>query len=197
MSSGDFLLYQTPDGQARIQLRMQDGTVWMTQKQLAELYRVSVPAIALHVRNVFQERELAPEATVKEYLIVAQEGARSVERRVAHYRLEMVLAIGYRVRSPRGSQFRRWATNTLKDYLVKGFVLDDERFKSGKDDAYFEELLARIRDIRSSEKVFWRKVLDIYATAWTTTPPPTCRSASLPRCRTRCIGPRMGAQRPS
>ena len=163
--SGEFLLYQTPDGQARIQLRMQEGTVWMTQKQLAELYQVSVPAIALHVRNVFQERELVPEATVKEYLIVAQEGARSVERRVAHYRLEMVLTIGYRVRSPRGSQFRRWATNTLKDYLVKGFVLDDERFKSGKDDAYFEELLARIRDIRSSEKVFWRKVLDIYATS--------------------------------
>ena len=161
----EFLLYQTPDGRARIHLRMTEGTVWLTQKQLAELYQVSVPAIALHIRKVFQERELQPEATVKEYLIVAPEGARSVERRLAHYRLEMVLAIGYRVRSHRGAQFRRWATNTLKDYLVKGFVLDDERFKAGKDDAYFEELLARIRDIRSSEKVFWKKVLDIYATS--------------------------------
>lgn len=163
--SGEFLLYQTPDGQARIQLRVQDGTVWLTQKQLAELYQVSVPAIALHIRKIFQERELQPEATVKEYLIVAPEGARSVERRVSHYRLEMALAIGYRVRSLRGTQFRRWATDTLKDYLVKGFVLDDERFKAGKDDAYFQELLARIRDIRSSEKVFWKKVLDIYATS--------------------------------
>jgi hypothetical protein len=165
MTGGEFLLYQTPDGHARIQLRVQDGTVWLTQKQLAELYQVSVPAIALHIRKVFQERELQPEATVKEYLIVAPEGTRSVERRVAHYRLEMVLSIGYRVRSHRGAQFRRWATETLRDYLVKGFVLDDERFKAGKDDAYFEELLARIRDIRSSEKVFWKKVLDIYATS--------------------------------
>jgi hypothetical protein len=163
--SGEFLLYQAPDGKARIQLRVSDGTVWLTQKQLADLYQVSVPAIAQHVRNIFSERELTPEATVKDYLIVAPEGARNVERRVSHYRLEMVLAVGYRVRSERGSQFRRWATETLKDYLVKGFVLDDERFKAGRDDAYFEELLARIRDIRSSEKVFWKKVLDIYATS--------------------------------
>ncbi|OHC61640.1 MAG: hydroxyacid dehydrogenase [Rhodocyclales bacterium GWA2_65_19] len=163
--NGEFLLYQAPDGRARIQLRVSDGTVWLTQKQLAELYQVSVPAIAQHVRNIFAERELAPEATVKDYLIVAPEGARNVERRVSHYRLEVVLAVGYRVRSHRGAQFRRWATETLKDYLIKGFVLDDERFKSGRDDAYFEELLARIRDIRSSEKVFWRKVLDIYATS--------------------------------
>jgi hypothetical protein len=163
--SGEFLLYQTPDGGSRIQLRLVEGSLWLTQKQLAELYEVSVPAIAQHVRNVFAERELQPEATVKEYLIVAPEGARSVERRVAHYRLEMVLAIGYRVRSHRGVQFRRWATDALKEYLVKGFVLDDERFKGGKEDAYFEELLARIRDIRSSEKVFWKKVLDIYATS--------------------------------
>ena len=165
MSDGEFLLYQAGDGKTRIQLRVSEDTVWLTQKQLADLYQVSVPAIAFHIRKVFQERELTPQATIKEYLIVAPEGARSVERRVAHYRLEMVLAIGYRVRSHRGAQFRRWATDTLKDFLVKGFVLDDERFKAGGDDAYFEELLARIRDIRSSEKVFWKKVLDIYATS--------------------------------
>lgn len=163
--SGEFLLYQTEDAQTRVQLRMSEGTVWMTQKQLADLYQVSVPAIAQHIRHVYAERELTPGATVKEYLIVATEAARSVERRVSHYRLEMVLAIGYRVRSHRGVQFRRWATEQLKSYLVKGFVLDDERFKRGGDDAYFDELLARIRDIRSSEKVFWKKVLDIYATS--------------------------------
>jgi len=162
---GEFLLYQTEDAQTRIQLRMSEGTVWMTQKQLAELYQVSVPAIAQHIRNVFAERELTPAATVKEYLIVATEAARNVERRVSHYRLEMVLAIGYRVRSHRGTQFRRWATEQLRGYLEKGFLLDDERFKGGQDSAYFEELLARIRDIRSSEKEFWRKVLDIYATS--------------------------------
>jgi hypothetical protein len=162
---GEFLLYQTEDAQTRVQLRVSDGTVWMTQKQLAELYQVSVPAIAQHIRNVFADRELNREATVKDYLIVAPEAARTVERRIAHYRLEMALAIGYRVRSHRGTQFRRWATEQLKSYLVKGFVLDDERFKAGGSDVYFEELLARVRDIRSSEKVFWRKVLDIYATS--------------------------------
>jgi hypothetical protein len=164
VNGGEFLLYQTEDAQTRVQLRIAEGTVWMSQKQLAELYQVSVPAIAQHIRNIFAERELTPEATVKEYLIVASEAARTVERRIAHYRLEMVLAIGYRVRSHRGTQFRRWATEQLKSYLVKGFVLDDERFKHG-DDTYFDELLARIRDIRSSEKVFWKKVLDIYATS--------------------------------
>lgn len=163
--AGELLLYQTADGQTRIQLRVQDGTVWMTQRQLAQLYQVSVPAIAQHIRHVLAEGELTAAATVNDYLIVAPEGARSVQRRLAHYRLEMVLAIGYRVRSHRGTQFRRWATEQLKDYLIKGFVLDDERFKGGHDDAYFEELLARIRDIRSSEKVFWRKVLEIYATS--------------------------------
>lgn len=162
--AGEFLLYQTEDAQTRVQLRVSEGTVWMTQKQLAELYQVSVPAIAQHIRNVFAERELNPEATIKEYLIVATEAARNVERRVSHYRLEMVLAIGYRVRSHRGTQFRKWATDQLTSYLVKGFVLDDERFKRG-DDVYFDELLARIRDIRSSEKMFWKKVLDIYATS--------------------------------
>jgi hypothetical protein len=162
---GEFLLYQTEDAQTRIQIRESDGGLWLTQKQIAELYQVSVPAVTQHLRNIFAERELSPEATVKDYLIVAPEGSRSVERRVSHYRLEVVLAVGYRVRSHRGAQFRRWATETLRDYLVKGFVLDDERFKSGRDDAYFEELLARIRDIRSSEKVFWKKVLDIYATS--------------------------------
>lgn len=165
MSSGEFLLYQTPDGQARIQLRVQDGTVWLTQKQLADLYQVSVPTINGHLRTLFQDGELQADRTIRKFRIVAREAARDVERLVDHYNLEAILHVGYRVRSHRGTQFRRWATETLQDYLVKGFVLDDERFKAGKDDAYFEELLARIRDIRSSEKVFWKKVLDIYATS--------------------------------
>jgi hypothetical protein len=165
VSSGEFLLYQTPDGQARIQLRVQDGTVWLTQKQLADLYQVSVPTINGHLRTLFQDGELQADRTIRKFRIVAREAARDVERLVDHYNLEAILHVGYRVRSHRGTQFRRWATEALKDYLVKGFVLDDERFKAGKDDAYFEELLARIRDIRSSEKVFWKKVLDIYATS--------------------------------
>lgn len=163
--SGEFLLYQTEDAQTRIQVRLINETLWLTQKQLAELYQVSVPTINEHLRNIYADRELDAERTIRKFRIVALEGARDVERLSDHYNLEVTLHVGYRVRSHRGAQFRRWATDMLKAYLVKGFVLDDERFKSGKDDAYFEELLARIRDIRSSEKAFWKKVLDIYATS--------------------------------
>lgn len=165
MSNGELILYTTNDGQARINLRALDGTVWLTQHQLAELFGVSVSNVSLHIQNILAEGELTEEATIKEYLIVAREAARDVERRVKHYRLDMVLAVGYRVRSPRGTQFRQWATTHLRDYLVKGFVLDDQRFKKGQDSDYFDELLERIRDIRSSEKEFWRKVLDIFSTS--------------------------------
>lgn len=162
---GEFLFYQTEDARTRVQLRLDDGTVWMSQKQLADLYQVKVPTINAHLKNLFQDGELAADRTIRKFLIVAREGARNVERLVDHYNLEVILHLGYRVRSHRGTQFRRWVTEQLKDYLEKGFLLDDERFKGGQDSAYFEELLARIRDIRSSEKVFWRKVLDIYATS--------------------------------
>lgn len=162
---GEFLLYQTEDAQTRIQVRFAENGLWLTQQQLADLYQSSSQNITQHIRAIYSEGELSEAATCKPYLQVRQEGARQISRSLKHYNLDMVLAIGYRVRSHRGTQFRRWATAQLKTYLVKGFVLDDERFKSGRDDAYFEELLARIRDIRSSEKVFWRKVLDIYATS--------------------------------
>lgn len=162
---GEFLLYQTEDARTRVQLRLDDGTVWMSQKQLADLYQVKVPTINAHLKNLFQDGELAADRTIRKFLIVAREGARNVERRVDHYNLEVILHLGYRVRSHRGAQFRRWVTEQLQDYLEKGFLLDDERFKGGQDSGYFEELLARIRDIRASEKVFWRKVLDIYATS--------------------------------
>lgn len=162
--SGEFLLYQTEDAQARIQVRLIDGALWLTQKQLSDLYQKNVRTISEHIRNIFADEELSTDSTIRIFRIVAPEGARNVERLVDHYGLEMVLAVGYRVRSHRGVQFRRWATEQIKSYLVKGFVLDDERFKRG-DDTYFDELLARIRDIRSSEKAFWKKVLDIYATS--------------------------------
>ncbi len=163
-ASGEFLLYQTEDAQTRIQVRLIDGSLWLTQKQLAELYQVSVPTINGHLRNIYSDGELNAERTIRKSRIVALEAARSVERLTDHYNLEAILHVGYRVRSHRGTQFRRWATDQLKSYLVKGFVLDDERFKRG-DDVYFDELLVRIRDIRSSEKMFWKKVLDIYATS--------------------------------
>lgn len=162
---GEFLLYQTEDAQTRVQLRLDDGTVWMSQKQLADLYEVRVPTINAHLKSLFQDGELAADRTIRKFLIVAREGTRNVERLVDHYNLEVILHLGYRVRSHRGAQFRYWATEQLKSYLEKGFLLDDERFKAGQDSNYFEELLARIRDIRSSEKEFWRKVLDIYATS--------------------------------
>ena len=165
MSGGELILYTTNDGQARINLRALDGTVWLTQLQLAELFGVTVANVNVHIKNILADGELTEEATIKDYLIVAREAARDVERRVKHYRLDMVLAVGYRVRSPRGTQFRQWATTHLRDYLVKGFVLDDQRFKKGQDSSYFDELLERIRDIRSSEKEFWRKVLDIFSTS--------------------------------
>jgi hypothetical protein len=165
MSQGEFLLYQTEDAQTRVQLRLGEGTIWLTQKQLAELYQVSVPTINAHLRALFQAGELVADRTIRKLQIVALEGGRTVERWVDHYNLEIILHIGYRVRSHRGAQFRRWATEQLKGYLEKGFLLDDERFKDGRDEAYFEELLARIRDIRSSEKVFWKKALEIYATS--------------------------------
>ncbi|AMN46054.1 2-hydroxyacid dehydrogenase [Steroidobacter denitrificans] len=165
VGQGEFLLYQTEDAQTRIQLRLDEGTVWMSQKQLADLYQVRVPTINAHLKNLFRDGELAADRTIRKFLIVAREGTRAVERLVDHYNLEVILHLGYRVRSHRGAQFRRWATEQLKSYLGKGFLLDDERFKGEQDSGYFEELLARIRDIRSSEKEFWRKVLDIYATS--------------------------------
>lgn len=162
---GEFLLYQTADAQSRVQTRLVDGSLWLSQRQMSELYQKDVRTINEHLKNIYNDGELDPASTIRKFRIVAQEGIRTVERQVDHYNLDAVLHVGYRVRSLRGAQFRQWATETLKSYLTKGFVLDDDRFKRGADADYFEELLARIRDIRSSEQVFWRKVLDIYATS--------------------------------
>lgn len=162
---GEFLLYQTEGAKTQIRVRFEEKGLWLSQLQIAELFQVSVKTISEHLGNIFDEDEIDPERTIRKFRIVQMEGSRQVRRLIDHYHLDAILAVGYRVRSHRGTQFRRWATEQLSHYLEKGFLLDSERFKAGKDEAYFEELLAQIRDIRSSEKVFWRKVLDIYATS--------------------------------
>jgi hypothetical protein len=161
------LFYQSEDGTSRIEVRLEEGTVWLPQVLIAELYQTTKQNISLHIRNIFDEGELQPDATVKEYLTVQHEGSRAVQRRVVYYNLDMILAIGYRVRSHRGTQFRVWATERLREYLVKGFVLDDIRLKEGRSIGadYFDELLERIRDIRASEKRFYQKIRDIYRLA--------------------------------
>ncbi|MFZ2627388.1 MAG: virulence RhuM family protein [Rugosibacter sp.] len=172
-AASSLILYQTEDGQTRLQCRLEGETLWLTQIQMAELFQTSVPNINLHLKAIYGERELVAEATIKSYLIVRAEGPRQVSRPVLHYNLPVILAVGFRVRSHRGTQFRQWATTLLSEYLVKGFTLDDERLKNppgkGQTD-YFDELLARIRDIRSSERRFYQKVLDVYATSIDYTP---------------------------
>ncbi|MFC1588253.1 virulence RhuM family protein [Planctomycetota bacterium] len=162
----DFLLYTSADGQVHVQCRLEDESIWLTQQQIAELFETTKQNISLHMINIYQERELGKEATVKEFLTVRQEGNRKVQRKLEYYNLDAIISVGYRVNSIRGTQFRIWATQTLKDYMIKGFALDDERLKQGKTafgKDYFEELLERIRDIRASERRFYQKITDIYA----------------------------------
>jgi len=163
--TGEFVLYTTEDGLVRIEMRAEGGTLWLSQAAIATLFQTTPQNVTQHVKAIYAEGEADEQATCKSGLQVRQEGGREVRRTVRLYSLDVILAVGYRVRSHRGTQFRQWATAHLSDYLVKGFVLDDARFKAGGGSVYFDELLARIRDIRSSEKVFWRKVLDIYATS--------------------------------
>lgn len=164
MANSDLILYSTEDGLAQFTLRETDGQVWLTQLEMAELYQTSKQNISLHVRSLLTEGELAEEATVKENLTVQTEGVRQVKRKLAHYSLPMIIAVGYRVRSTRGTQFRQWATRTLGEYLQKGFVMDDARLREPRWD-YFDELLKRIRDIRASEKRFYQKVRDLFTLA--------------------------------
>jgi hypothetical protein len=168
LPKSEIILYQTEDGRTRIQCRLDDETLWLTQAQIAELFETTPQNVTLHLKAIFAEGDVSEAATCKDYLQVRQEGGREVTRRLRHYRLEAILAVGFRVRSHRGTQFRQWATARLGEYLVKGFTIDDERLKNppgaGQKD-YFDELLERIRDIRSSERRFYQKVLDIYATS--------------------------------
>ena len=164
-ASGQMLIYR--DGALNLQVRLDGATVWLPRIQIAELYQTTPQNITLHVAAIYDDEELNPEATSKDYLLVQNEGGRQVRRSLKHYNLDMILAVGYRVRSQRGTQFRQWATARLIELLVKGFTLDDERIKAGRTigQDYFDELLARIRDIRSSERLFYQKITDIYATS--------------------------------
>jgi hypothetical protein len=165
LPGGQLLIYH--DGALNLQVRLDGQTVWLTQAAMAELFQTSKQNISLHIQNIYEEGELTPEATVKQYLTVQTEGARQVRRSLDHYNLDLILAVGYRIRSPRGTQFRQWATAQLRELLTKGFVLDDERIKAGRTigQDYFDELLERIRDIRASERLFYQKITDIYATS--------------------------------
>ena len=173
LPNSEIILYQTEDGRTRVQCHFEDETLWLTQAQIAELFETTPQNVTLHLKGIFAEGELVEAATCKEYLRVRSEGGREVARKLRHYRLEAILAVGFRVRSHRGTQFRQWATARLSEYLAKGFTMDDERLKNppgkGQKD-YFDELLERIRDIRSSERRFYQKVLDIYATSVDYTP---------------------------
>ncbi len=159
-TNSEILLYKSEDGKVKIQVRLEDNTVWLTQADMMELFQTTKQNISLHIKNIFTEGELEENSVVKEYLTTAKDGK---NYRTKFYNLDVVISVGYRVKSLRGTQFRIWATERLREYLIKGFTMNDELFKQGG--GYFEELLERIRDIRSSEKIFYRKVLEIYATS--------------------------------
>ena len=163
MDKGQFLLYQSPDGDSQIEVKLQNDTVWLSLDQMAELFQRNKSTISRHIKNVLEDGELQEEATIANFATVQNEGTRKVERVIAYYNLDMIISVGYRVHSYRGVQFRIWATKVLKEYIVKGFAMNDDLLKRAGGGNYFDELLARIRDIRSSEKVFYRKVLEIYA----------------------------------
>lgn len=162
---GEFVIYTTEDGDIEVHLRVIDGTVWLTQRDMAGLFGVSVPSISMHLRDIYDEGELTRDRTIQQYLTVRSEGDRTVRRTVDHYNLDAVLAVGYRVRGRRGVQFRTWASGVLSEYLVKGFAMDDERLKDPRGRDYFSELLERIRDIRSSEARMYQQVRDVFALA--------------------------------
>ncbi|QXW65190.1 virulence RhuM family protein [Streptobacillus moniliformis] len=161
----NIILYNTEDGKAKIELHIENETVWLNQLELAELFQTSKQNISKHIKAILKDGELNEDSTVNHKLTVQNEGSRNISREIAYYNLDMILAIGYRVRSPRGVQFRNYASTILKEYLIKGFVIDDNRLKNLGGGNYFKELLDRIRDIRSSEKVFYRQVLDLFATS--------------------------------
>ena len=163
---GQVLIYQTEKGRTKLEVRLEEETVWLTQKDMAELYQTSLPNINIHIQNIYNEGELEPKATIKESLIVQKEGFRTVKRPQNFYNLDMIISVGYRIKSHVATRFRKWATERLREYIIKGFLLDDERLKNPNQSFdYFEELLRRIQDIRTSERRFYQKITDIYATS--------------------------------
>lgn len=159
------IIYEGNDGKSHVEVRFEGETVWLSQRQMSELFECTPENILLHLKNIFESGELDEKSTTKESLVVQKEGNRAVNRTIKFYNLDVVISIGYRINSLRGTQFRIWATARLKEYVIKGFVMDDERLKNLGGGGYWKELLARIRDIRASEKVFYRQILDIYATS--------------------------------
>lgn len=159
------LIYQTEDGNTNLEVQLLHETVWLSPRQLTELFQVTAPTINEHIKTIYSDGELERDSTLRKFRIVQTEGTRQVKRQVDHYNLDMIISVGYRVKSHVATRFRQWATQRLREYIIKGFALDDQRLKQGGGGNYFDELLARIRDIRSSEKLFWRKILDIYATS--------------------------------
>jgi hypothetical protein len=161
-NKSDLILYQTSDGKTKIEVRLQDESVWLSLNQMSELFQKAKSTISEHIKHVYEEGELQEFSTVRKFRTVQTEGNREIERDIDFYNLDVIISVGYRVKSHRGTQFRIWATQRLKEFIIKGFTLDDERLKSGNEINYFDELLERIRDIRSSEKIFYQKVKDIY-----------------------------------
>lgn len=164
-NQGEIIIYQTDDGDTKIDVRFEDETVWLTQAQIVELFQSSKANISEHIKNIYEEGELDEASTVRKFRTVRNEGGRSVTRNIVYYNLDMIISLGYRVKSKIATNFRRWATERLKEYMIKGFTMDDERLKKLGGGNYWKELLDRIRDIRSSEKVMYRQVLDLYATS--------------------------------
>lgn len=164
-NQNQIIIYEGEDGQSHIDVRFEGETVWLTQAQLVELFQSSKANISEHIKNIYTEKELAPEATVRNFRTVQKEGDRCVSRVIEHYNLDLIISLGYRVKSTIATRFRQWATTRLKEYIIKGFTMDDERLKGTSGGNYWKELLERIRDIRSSEKVLYRQVLDLYATS--------------------------------
>lgn len=162
-NNGGIILYTTPDGESKIEVTLRDDTVWLSADQMAELFQRNKSTISRHIKNVLESGELQADSTVAFFATVQNEGSRKIERKITYYNLDMIISVGYRVNSHRGVQFRMWATQILREYLVKGFAMNDDLLKRAGGGNYFDELLSRIRDIRSSEKVFYRKVLEIYA----------------------------------
>ena len=164
-NKGEIIIYQTEDGQTKIDVRMEKETVWLSLDKMSELFQRDKSTVSRHIKNVFEERELDQGSTVANFATVQTEGSRLVERLIEYYNLDVIISVGYRVKSLRGTQFRRWATGVLKEYVIKGFAMNDDLLKRAGGGSYWRELLERIRDIRSSEKVFYRQVLDLYATS--------------------------------
>ena len=162
---GEILIYQDPKGQIKVDVRFEDETVWLTQDQMALLFGKAKSTVSEHIRNIFDEGELEQKATVRKFRTVRREGNREVERTLEYYNLDVIISIGYRVKSKQGTRFRIWATQRIKEYIIKGFALNDERFKTGNSINYFDELQERIREIRLSERFFYQKIKDIYATS--------------------------------